>query len=127
MEASTGTVDLKPRETPYGKVIGVATGDDQLRLITEAIAKLGLRNIEVLEGGEGSKVIEGWQESVAETFLGDMESELVRRFLKAVNHGLIVFAVSIVEHGTAQPVAEAAKAQGASEVVDFGTMVITNY
>ena len=127
MEASTGPDDLKSLETPYGKVIGVATGDDQLRLISEALAKLGLHTIEVLEGGEGSKVIEGWQEAVANTFLGDMETELVHRFLKAVNHGLIVFAVPIVDSATAKPAAEAVKAQGASEIVDFGTMVITNY
>lgn len=126
MDTAARTVGLSSEKTPYGKVIGVVTDRREFQAISEAFSKLGLDQIETWEGARGVEEIEGWKETVAHTFLGDVESEIVTRYLMAVNRGWIVFAVS-VDPALARQVAEAAKAQGASEIVDFGTLVITNY
>ena len=57
---------------------------------------------------------------------GDMEAEMVQRYLEAVEGGLIVFA-AVVEPEAANHAATTAKGRGASEVVHFGDWVITNY
>ena len=90
------------------------------------MSKLGVREVEVLDRAVGIKVLDSEQDAVANCFLGDMEAEMVHRYLEAVKNGLIVFA-AVVEPETADQAAETAKARGASEVVYFGNWVITNY
>ena len=70
-------------------------------------------------------ILGGEQDAVSQCFLDDMEAETVKHYLDAVKHG-IVFA-AVVEPDTAAQAAETAKALGASEIVHFGSLVITNY
>ena len=126
MKTDNGTAILEPEKTPYGKVIGVVNNRDQLQSVSEALSKLGVNDVEVLDGAVGVKILDGEQDAASQCFLGDMEAEMVQRYLDAVKSGLIVFA-AVVEPETADQAAAAAKAQGASEVVHFGNWAITNY
>ena len=126
MKTEDESAVVEPEKTPYGKVIGIVENRDQLQAVSEALSKQGVQEFEVLAGAEGIKVLESEQDAVANCFLGDMEAEMVHRYLDAVKNGRIVFA-AVVEPETANQVAETAKARGATEVVHFGTWMITNY
>ncbi len=117
---------VEPGKTPYGKVIGVVANRNQLQAVSDSLSKLGVNEVEVLDGAVGVKLLHGEHDAVSQCFLGDMEAEMVQRYLDAVKSGLIVFA-AVVESETADQAAATAKAQGASEVVHFGNWVITNY
>ena len=119
-------IGIEPEKTPFGKVIGIVENRDQLRAVAEALSKLGVPEVEVLDGATGIKLLDGEQDAFANCFMGDMEAEMVHRYLDAVKHGRIVFAAA-VEPETADQAAETAKARGATEVVHFGNWVITNY
>lgn len=90
------------------------------------MATLGAGDIEVLDGLPGIAQLEKWKEGVSEYFFGDMEGEMLQRYLDAVKNNLIVFAAP-VESEIANSAAETAKTNGASEVTHFGNSVITNY
>lgn len=113
-------------KSPIGKVIGVVETRAQLQAVSEALSKLGVQEFDVLEGTNGINHLEDDQAAVARCFLGDMEAEMVRCYLDAVKAGRIVFAAR-VESEVADQAAETAKARGASDVVHFGVLVITNY
>ena len=126
MKTDDGSVAVEPEKSPYGKVIGIVKNRDQLQAVYEALSKFGVNDVEVLEGAAGIKLLDREQDGVSQCFMGDMEAEMVQRYLDAVKSGLIVFAAA-VESETADQAAAAAKVQGASEVVHFGNWVITNY
>ncbi|MBC7817505.1 MAG: hypothetical protein IAG10_11490 [Planctomycetaceae bacterium] len=126
MKTDDGSIGVEPEKTAYGKVIGVVKNRDQLQAVSEALSKLGVQDVEVLDGAAGIKVLDSEQDAVANCFMGDMEADMVQRYLDAVKKGLIVFAAK-VEPETTDQAAETAKARGASEVVHFGDWVITNY
>ena len=120
---STGSI---PENTPYGKVMGIVKDRDQLLAVSQALTKLGIDDIKVLDGSAGVYFLDGEQDAVSATFLGDMESEMVKRYVEAVKNGLIAFA-AVVEPGKAEQAAKVVKALGATEIVHFGSWVITNY
>ena len=126
METVEKPVGIALDSTPYGKVIGIIKSHDQLQSVSEALSKLGVLDVEVLGGSPGVEVLSSEQDAVSQCFLGDMEEEMITRYLTAVKSGQIVFA-AVAEPAIADQAAEAAKAQGASEVVYFGHWVITNY
>ena len=126
MKTDAGSPGDQPEKSPFGKVIGVVESQAQLHAVTAELSKLGVHDLDVLDGTNGIKILEGEQDAVAECFLGDMEAETVDRYLDAVKAGLIVFAAR-VESEIADQAAETAKARGATEVVHFGVLVITNY
>ena len=126
MTAVEEPIGVEPEKTPFGKVIGVVENRDQLRAVSEALAKLGVQNVEVLDGAAGVKLLDGEQDAVSQCFLGDMEAKMLQRYLDVVKNGWIVFA-AVVEPERADQVADTAKARGATEVVHFGNWVITNY
>ncbi len=126
MGTDNRTAELKTENTPYGKIIGVVADRGQLQAVSAALSALGVQHIEVLEGVEGMEHLEVWKDDVAQTFMGDMESETVQRCRTAVESGLIVFA-AVMDPATAEQGAESIKAAGASGVVYFGTWVITNF
>lgn len=126
MKTDDGSSGDQPDKSPFGKIIGVVESPAQLHAVTEELAKLGVHDIDVLEGTNGIKILEGEQDAVAGCILGDMEGEMVHRYLDAVKAGRIVFATH-VESAIADQAAETVKARGATEVVHFGVLVITNY
>ena len=126
METDQKLDNLTLDATPYGKVIGVVKSRVQLQAVTEALANLGVLDVEVLGGATGIELLNSEQDAVSQCFLGDMEAEMIARYLLAVKNGEIVFA-AVTEPATADQAAEAAKAHGASAVVYFGNWVITNY
>ena len=126
MKTVNESATLEPEKTPYGKVIGIVENRDQLQAVSGALSKLGVNDVEVLEGAAGIKLLDREQDGASHYFLGDMEAEMVQRYLDAVKNGLIVFA-AVVEPETADQAATTAKGRGASEVVHFGNWVITNY
>ncbi len=126
MKTEDGSISVEPEKTAYGKVIGVVKTGDQLQAVTAALLKLGVHEVEVLGGAAGTELLDGEQDAFANCFMGDMEAEMVHRYLEAVKNGLIVFA-AVVEPETADEAAETAKSQGATEIVHFGHWVITNY
>ena len=113
MRTDVGSVAVEPEKSPYGKVIGIVKSRDQLQAVTQALSKLGVQDIEVLEGAAGIKLLDKEQAGAAQYFLGDMEAEMVQRYLEAVKGGLIVFA-AVVESETANHAATTAKERGAS-------------
>jgi precorrin-6B methylase 2 len=126
METEVGTVVVEPEKSPYGKVIGVVTNHDQLHEVTQALATLGVQEIEVLEGAAGINVLNEEQGDPSQYFLGDMEVDVIQRYLEAVKGGQIVFA-AVVDAESANHAAATASECGASDVVHFGNWVITNY
>ena len=126
MKTENELPDLKLEKSPFGKVIGIVESRDQLQAVTAALSALGVQDIEVLDGAAGIKNLNSEQDAVANCFLGDMEADMVHRYLEAVKHGQIVFA-AVVEPEVADEAAEAVKAQGATELAHFGTWMITNY
>lgn len=126
MKTVDDSISVEPEKTAYGKVIGIVKSRDQLQGVCEALSKLGLQDVEVLEGTAGIRILSGEQSAVANCFMGDMEAETVHRYLDAVKNGLIVFA-TVVEPENADQAAAAVKERGAVEVVHFGDWVITNY
>lgn len=126
MKTEEGSAKSNLETVPYGKVMGIIKTNDQLQAISKALSQLGVHDVKVLDGIDGIKRLDSEEDAAAQCFLGDMEAPTVQHYLEAVKNGLIVFAVA-VESETAAPAAEAAKAQGATEVVHFGSWVITNY
>ena len=126
MKTAERSIGVEPEKTAYGKVIGIVDNRDQLQAVSEALSKLGIPEFEVLDGAAGIQLLDGEQDAVANCFMGDMEAEMIHRYLDAVKHGRIVFA-AVVEPEAADQAAETAKARGATEVVHFGDWVITNY
>lgn len=126
MKTDDGSPGDQPDKSPFGKVIGVVENRAQLHAVTEALSQLKVNDVEVLEGVKGINVLKGEEDAVAGCFLGDMEAEMVRCYLDAVQAGRIVFAAR-VDSGIADQAAETAKARGASDVVHFGVLVVTNY
>ena len=126
MKTSTDASDEKIEPTPFGKVMGIVMNREQLHIVSQALMNLGASNVEAFDGTLGMDAMSGEQHAVAQCFLGDMEAKTVQRVQAAINCGKIIFAVA-VEPEQADAIAEAAKAQGATEVVHFGTWVITNY
>ena len=92
MKTESGSTGLKPEKTPYGKVIGVVENRDQLQAVSEALSKLGVQDVAVLDGAAGVQLLDREQDDAAHCFLGDMEEEMVHRYLDAVKQGAIVFA-----------------------------------
>lgn len=117
---------LEPQKTPFGKVIGILENREQLQAVSEVLSMLGVREVEVLKGATGIKLLDGEKDAVSQCFLGDMEAAMVQRYLDAAKNGLIVFAAAVAPE-MANEAAEVAKLRGASNVVHFGNWVITNY
>ena len=126
METDDRTAEVKTEDTPYGKMIGVVTDHEQLQAVSTVLSAFGVEDVEVFAGLEGMQQLEKWKEDVAQTFMGDMDSETVQRCRTAVESGRIVFA-ALLDSASAEPAAESLKRAGASGVVYFGTWVITNF
>ena len=126
METDDRTAEVKTEDTPYGKMIGVVADHEQLQAVSTVLSAFGVEHVEVFEGLEGLQQLERWNEDVAQTFMGDMDSETVQRCRTAVESGRIVFA-AFLDSASAEPAAESLKRAGASGVVYFGTWVITNF
>ena len=126
METDNRTAELKTENTPYGKIIGVVAGRDQLQAVAAVLSALGTEHVEVFEGVDGMRQLESWKDDVAHAFMGDMDSETVQRCCTAVESGRIVFA-ALLDSASAEPAAESLKRAGASGIVYFGTWVITNF
>jgi hypothetical protein len=126
MNMETGTTKLAPERDLYGKLIGVIKSRYQLKPLCDSLNALGIREIEVLDGPTGVMKLEKWKEGVSGYFFGDMEGEMLRRYVLAVRNSQIVFA-AVVDSGAANDAAESAKINEATEVTHFGQFVITNY
>ena len=125
MNNETGTTEQEP-EALYGKVIGIVNDRSKMKTMNESFTSIGVDHVEILDGAIGIQRLESWKESVSQYFFGDMEAEMLSRYLEAVASGLIVFAAAVSSEA-AEKAAELAKMQGASDVTHFGNSVITNY
>jgi len=126
MKKTDPSTGVEPRKTPFGKVMGIVENRDQLQAVSGALSKLGVSEIDVMDGSAGLNRLDDEESAVSNCFLGDMEDQEVKRYLHAVRRGLIVFAAT-AEPEIAEQVAKTAKALGATEIVHFGSLVITNY
>lgn len=126
MNNDIGTVKQEPEQALYGKVIGIVKDRDQLKSLSDSLATLGVREVEVLDGDSGTERLETWKKTVSQYFFGDMEGKMLQRYLDAVANDLIVFA-AVVAPELADETAGIAKMQGASEIVHFGNSAVTNY
>src|SRR6202035_5222639 len=95
MKTLDRSAGLKPEKAPYGKVIGVVENRDELLAVSEALSELGVQEVEGLDGAVGLKLLASEQDAVSQCSLGDMEAEMVQRYLDAVKKGLIVFAAVV--------------------------------
>lgn len=126
MTQENGTIEQDPRRALYGKLFGIIQQRHQLKALSNSLATLTTGEIEVLDANPGIDQLGKLKESVSQYFFGDMEGQMLERYLDAVKNNLIVFAVP-VESEMANSAAEIAKTNGASEVTHFGNSVITNY
>jgi len=125
-QAKEEVADVVPENNLFGKIMGIVENQQQLETVSEALLQLGVTQVEILDGDLGIKDLNGEQQAVSQFFLGDMEEEMVKRYLEAVTNGMIVFA-AVVDPSKAAEAATKAKELGAAEIVHFGTWVITNY
>ena len=126
METETEAAASEAGSTLYGKVIGIVEHRVQLQAVTDALKTQGLLEIEVMAGPAGIQRLDTWRAAVSEYFFGDMEVEMVQRYLDAVQNGWLVFAAMVVPE-EADQAGKAAKELGATDVVHFGNSVIRNY
>ena len=126
MDNDIGTIKQGPERALYGKVVGIVKYRNQIESLCESLAILGVREVEVLNGDSGTKRLETWKETVSQYFFGDMEGEMLQRYLAAVANDLFVFAADVAPE-LADKTAEIAKMQGASDIVHFGNSAVTNY
>ena len=126
MNIETGTIEQNPERVLHGNIFGIIQYRHQLKALCDSLATLGVGHIKVFDGLPGIAQLEKWKEGVSECFFGDMEGEMLQRYLDAVKNNFIVFAAP-VESEMANRAAEIAKTNGASEVTHFGNSVITNY
>jgi hypothetical protein len=126
MNNDNGTMKQDPERGLYGKLIGVVRYRSQLKPLCESLSTLGISDVTILDGPSGTQKLEAWKETVSQYFFGDMEGEMLGRYLDAVRNELIVFAAE-TEPEHADEAAEIATTHGASEVAHFGNSVITNY
>ena len=117
---------VKSAQGVYGKVIGIINDRHQLDAFLQSLSVLGVSDVEILDGLAGIQRIEALQETVSGYFFGDMEGEMLQRYLEAAKSDLIVFAAE-VNPESADKAAEIAQKHGASEVVHFGNSVVTSY
>ena len=122
----TETVKQKPDRALYGKVTGVIKYRYQLKSLCKSLAILGVREVEVLSGSSGIQRLETWKETVSQYFFGDIEGEMLQRYLDAIADDHIVFAAAVVPE-FAEKTARIANVQGAFEVKHFGNSAVTNY
>jgi len=111
------------------RVTGVVETREQLDALAGALEKVGVRQIEVMAGAGGEAYLDHREHSsmaLVSFLFGDVETETLPLYLDSVKQGHFVFAIS-VERENAGHVAEAAKAQGAKNVVHFGRWVNRNY
>ena len=126
MPTNDSSADEKSDETLYGKLIGGMTTRKELDVFCEQLSEHGVREIEVLDGSSGTEQLEAWHDTVSQYLMGDMEAEMVQRYLNAVSEGKIVFA-AVVAPADADRVGELAREAGAFHVAYFGNSVVTNY
>lgn len=127
MQENAGAVSSsEPATTLYGTLIGIVDDREQLRLVCQQLATLGVREVEALAGEAGITRLEAATVTYSAAFMGDMELKTVQAFLDSVRSGKMVFVATIVPE-LAGPGAEAVKTLGASGVVHFGNSVITSY
>ncbi len=126
MNMETETIEQNPEPALYGRLFGIVEYRHQLKALCESFATLGAGEIEVLDGLSGIAQLEKWKVDVSQYLFGDMEGEMLQRYLDAVKNNFIVFAAP-VESEMATSAAELAKTSGASEVTHFGNSMITNY
>ena len=74
MTTDNGITSVESMKSPIGKVIGVVETRAQFQAVSEALAKLGVQEVEVLEGANGINHLEDDQAAVAQCFLGDYGS-----------------------------------------------------
>ena len=75
MTTDNGITSVESMKSPIGKVIGVVETRAQFQAVSEALAKLGVQEVEVLEGANGINHLEDDQAAVAQCILGDMEAK----------------------------------------------------
>lgn len=126
MDAVKSSPGIKLQKTPYGRLIGIVEDRSQFRAVSEGLRQLGIRDIEELDGSAGVETLEHDRKAVSHFFFGDMERDIVRHYLTAIQAGHTVFA-AVVEPKSVERAAETAKALGATEIIHFGEWVITNY
>ncbi len=126
MNNENETSGQEPHTGLYGKVVGAVRNSDQLESLVESFEKLGVTEVEVLQGVSGTEQLEAWKESFSQYFFGDMELKMLQRYLDAIAADFIVF-LAVVEFDQADATAETAKAHEAIDVVYFGNSAVTNY
>ena len=126
MDTEKESVGVTLQKTPYGRLIGIVENPERFRAVSEGLKQLGVRDIDRLDGASGVETLEDDKKAVSHFFFGDMEGEMVKRYLAAVKNGHSVFA-AVVEPKSVEQAAAIVKALGATEIIHFGEWIITNY
>lgn len=126
MDTDAEALEAKTDRELYGRILGIVKNRHQLNSLCESLAGLGVRDLEVLDGPIGVQRLVNWHETASQFFFGDMEAVMLQRYVDAAGDGLLVFT-AVVAPELANPAAEMARSQGATEVVHFGNSVITSY
>lgn len=126
MHTDYETTAVEPLTTPYDKIFGVVKYRYQLKSVCESLSAIGVREVEILDGGQGLQKLRAWHQRFSKFLLGERETNLLSRYLDALESDLIVFT-AVVDSAEAGIAAETAISRGASRVSHFGNSVVTSY
>ncbi len=126
MNSHDSRTETVPERSLYGNIIGILENRRELERVQNELLKLGASNFISLNTLDGIDQMVKWRESVAQYFMGDMETKMLERYIDAARSEQGVFAVT-VSPDLANEAGALAKSLGAVQVVHFGDSVITNY
>ncbi len=118
--------DQQPERALYGRVLGILEDRDQLKSLSASITDVAPTEVEVLDGSAGIARLEEWKDETSQYFFGDMEGDMLQRYLDAAKGDLTVFSI-VVDSDAASDVAQKCKANGAVQITHFGNSAITDY
>lgn len=111
------------------KVMGVFERRDDLNQFVASLEDLGAEEVEVLDGAGGEISLQQVKQSVEgflDAVLGDMESAMLKVYLKAVERGAIVFAVPAKSENR-NAIVNAAVRHGAKHIAHFGQLMTESF
>lgn len=126
MQTEYETTSVAPLTTPFGKIFGVVKYRYQLKSICESLSSIGVREVDILDGGQGIQNLLAWKERFAQFRLGARENDLLSCYLDALQRNLIVFT-AVVDLTQSTIAAGTAIARGASQVSHIGDSMVTSY
>jgi hypothetical protein len=126
MKVTSIASDIPPNVVSFSdKVMGEFATHEEFEAFAQDLDNLQIDNVEVLDGESGEIYIREARKSVTgflDSILGDLESEMLREYERALALGHVVFAVPEARNKR-DSIVNLAVDHGAKHVAHFGTFV----